>query len=114
VGEQVTLFTQSDFGRTFKPNDSKGTDHAWGNNHLIIGGAVKGRATYGTYPSLELGGADDIGLWDWEKQGRWLPSTSVDQYAATLLQWFGASASQLDSILPNLSNFGTRRALGFL
>ncbi len=114
MSQQVTLFTQSDFGRTFKPNNSKGTDHAWGNHHLILGGAVKGRTTYGIYPSLELGGADDVGVDDWEKQGRWIPTTSVDQYAATLLQWFGATNGQLDSILPNLGNFGSRRAVGFL
>ncbi|MES2739966.1 MAG: DUF1501 domain-containing protein [Pseudomonadota bacterium] len=114
MSEQVTLFTQSDFGRTFKPNNSKGTDHAWGNHHVILGGAVKGRTTYGVYPSLELGGADDVGVNEWEKQGRWIPTSSVDQYAATLLQWFGASGTELDAILPNLGNFGSRRALGFL
>lgn len=114
MGPQVTLFTQSDFGRTFKPNNSSGTDHAWGNHHLILGGAVKGGTTYGTYPTLELGGPDDVGVASWEQQGRWIPSTSVDQYAATLLQWFGASASQLDTILPNLVNFGSRRTVGFL
>lgn len=114
MGPQVTLFTQSDFGRTFKPNNSNGTDHAWGNHHLILGGAVKGGATYGTYPTLELGGPDDVGVATWEQQGRWIPTTSVDQYAATLLQWFGASSTQLDTILPNLANFGSRRVVGFL
>lgn len=110
----VTTFTQSDFGRTFAPNNSNGTDHAWGNQHLVMGGSVKGGTTYGTYPDLVLGGANDVGQHSWELQGRWIPTSSVDQYAATLLGWFGASASQLDAILPNLSNFGSARSLGFL
>ncbi|MBP6226209.1 MAG: DUF1501 domain-containing protein, partial [Rhizobacter sp.] len=114
LGQSVTAFTQSDFGRTFKPNSSNGTDHAWGNQHLVVGGAVRGGATYGTYPQLVLGGEDDVGTESWEQQGRWIPTTSVDQYAATLLGWFGASDAQLDAALPNLRNFGTRRRLGFV
>lgn len=114
LGQSVTTFTQSDFGRTFKPNSSNGTDHAWGNQQLVIGGAVQGRATYGSYPQLVLGGDDDIGVQAWEQQGRFIPTTSVDQYAATLLGWFGASEGQLDSALPNLRNFGARRRLGFV
>ncbi|MFZ2988743.1 DUF1501 domain-containing protein [Ideonella sp.] len=111
---QVTTFTQSDFGRTFAPNATSGTDHAWGNHHLVMGGAVKGGHTYGIYPNLSLGGPDDVGVESWELQGRWIPTSSVDQYAATLLRWFGASDSQLNTILPNLPNFGTARSLGFL
>ena len=113
MSESVTAFTQSDFGRTFKPNASTGTDHAWGNQHLVLGGAVKGGTTYGTYPELVLGGADDVGVDSWERQGRWIPTTSVDQYAATLLGWFGASDAQLASVLPNLKNFTTKK-LGFV
>ncbi len=111
---QVTLFTQSDFGRTFVPNSSRGTDHAWGNHQLVLGGAVRGGATYGRYPALLAGGPDDVGVEDWELQGRWIPTSSVDQYAATLLGWFGADAGQLDTVLPNLANFGAVRSLGFL
>ena len=114
LDKAVTAFTQSDFGRTFAPNSSGGTDHAWGNQHLVIGGAVKGGATYGSYPELVLGGANDVGQDSWELQGRWIPTTSVDQYAATLLGWFGATDPQLDTVLPNLRNFGTARRLGFL
>jgi uncharacterized protein (DUF1501 family) len=113
MSDAVTTFTQSDFGRTFTPNNSSGTDHAWGNTHLVMGGAVVGARSYGTYPTLQLGGPDDVGVDSWELQGRWIPTTSVDQYAATLLGWFGASDSQLDAVLPNLANFGTRR-LGFV
>ncbi len=110
----VTTFTQSDFGRTFAINNSTGTDHAWGNQHFVMGGAVKGGQTYGAYPELVLGGPNDVGVSGWELQGRWIPTTSVDQYAATLLGWFGASDSQLDAVLPNLRNFGAARRLGFL
>lgn len=113
LGDAVTAFTQSDFGRTFAPNQSNGTDHGWGNTHLVVGGAVKGGTTYGTYPDLVLGGPSDVGVEDWEKQGRWLPTTSVDQYAATLLSWFGAGDAQLSQILPNLDHFAMRR-LAFL
>jgi uncharacterized protein (DUF1501 family) len=114
LGSSVTTFTQSDFGRTFAPNNSTGTDHAWGNQHIVMGGAVKGGTTYGTYPELALGGNDDVGTNSWELQGRWIPTTAVDQYAATLLGWFGASEPQLDAVLPNLVNFGSARRLAFL
>jgi uncharacterized protein (DUF1501 family) len=114
MGNQVTVFTQSDFGRTFKPNDTNGTDHAWGNEHLVMGGAVQGAATYGRYPTLALGGPDDVGVDAWELQGRWIPAVSVDQYAATLLRWWGLTEPQLDTALPNLANFGSARNLGFL
>jgi uncharacterized protein (DUF1501 family) len=114
MGDSVTLFTQSDFGRTFRPNNSSGTDHAWGNHQLVMGGAVNGGTTYGTPPELVIGGPDDVGQDAWELQGRWIPTLSVDQYAATLLGWMGASDSQLDAVLPNLRNFGSARRLGFL
>jgi uncharacterized protein (DUF1501 family) len=110
----VSTFTQSEFGRTFAPNQTRGTDHAWGNHQLVMGGAVKGGQSFGTYPSLVLGGPDDVGQDAWELQGRWIPSSSVDQYAATLLQWFGVPDSALDQVLPNLAQFGSRRSLGFL
>lgn len=114
LADAVTAFTQSDFGRTFTPNNSSGTDHAWGNHHLVVGGAVRGGTTYGSYPTLALGGPDDVGVDSWELQGRWIPTLSVDQYAATLLGWFGASPAQLDAVLPNLKNFGSARSIGFL
>jgi uncharacterized protein (DUF1501 family) len=114
MSQAVTAFTQSDFGRTFTPNNSSGTDHAWGNHHLVLGGAVNGGTTYGSYPELVLGGPNDVGVDSWELQGRWIPTTSVDQYAATLLAWFGANDSQLDAVLPNLRNFGSARRLAFV
>ena len=108
AASQVTTFTLSDFARTFQPNTGGGTDHAWGNHHFIMGGAVKGRQVYGTYPSLTLNGADDVG-----GEGRWLPTTSVDQYGATLARWFGVPASALATVFPNLGSF-SNSDLGFM
>lgn len=102
----VTLFTNSDFGRTLSSNGD-GSDHAWGNHHLILGGAVQGAKYYGQMPSLALGGADDFGA------GRIVPTSSTDQYAATLASWFGIPDAGLDAIFPNLTRFGARN-LGFL
>jgi uncharacterized protein (DUF1501 family) len=108
VANQVTTFTLSEFSRTFQPGSNGGTDHAWGGHQFMLGGAVKGNALYGTFPSLALGGPDDTG-----SNGRWIPSTSVDQYAATLASWFGVPIADLPSIFPNLANFQTAN-LGFL
>lgn len=105
LAEQVTAFTASDFGRTLSYN-SDGSDHGWGGHHFVVGGAVKGRAIYGTPPPVSIGNtAADADQWH-VGQGRLLPTTSVDQYAATLARWFGVPDSQLDEILPNLKNFG--------
>jgi uncharacterized protein (DUF1501 family) len=108
VGNAVTTFTLSDFSRTFKPDSNSGSDHAWGGHHLIVGGAVKGGDFYGKFPALALGGPDDA-----TGEGRWIPTTSLDQYGATLANWFGVQAADLPSIFPNLSNF-TNQTLGFL
>ncbi len=111
LGNNVTTFTNSDFGRTLLPASGGGTDHAWGNHHFIIGGAVKGGANYGTFPTLGLGanGSPD----DVSEEGRWLPTTSADQYAATLASWFGVSATDMKYVLPNLGNFNNQN-LGFM
>ncbi len=108
LAEQVTSFTMSDFSRTFKPNNSGGTDHAWGNHHLVLGGAVRGGQTYGRYPTLALGGPDDAA-----REGRWIPSTAYDQYVATLARWFGADAAALQAITPHLARFD-QADLGFM
>ena len=104
--KQVTLFTASDFGRTFASNGD-GTDHGWGSHHFIMGGAVKGKDIYGSMPVTGLGHALDIG------SGALLPTTSVDQYGATLAKWFGLSPTQIADVFPNIANFSTRD-LGFM
>lgn len=106
VSDMVTSFTQSDFGRTLTSNGD-GTDHAWGGNQLVIGDAVAGREMYGAYPILEINGPDDVG------GGRIIPTTSADQYAATLSKWFGIPDADLASVAPNIDNF-VQRDLGFL
>jgi uncharacterized protein (DUF1501 family) len=112
ISDKVTTFTQSDFGRTLQPSGSGaaavGSDHAWGNHAFIMGGAVNGRAFYGTYPVLALGGPDDT-----DNRGRWIPTTSVDQYAATLASWYGLAPADVPTVFPNLSNFAPQN-LGFL
>ncbi len=102
----VTLFTQSDFGRTLTSNGD-GSDHAWGGIQLVAGGAVRGGRIYGQYPLLELGSALDVG------GGRFIPTTSADQYAATLASWVGVGASDLPKVAPNTGAFLTSD-LGFL
>ena len=103
---QVTLFTASDFGRTFASNGD-GTDHGWGSHHFVVGGAVKGGDIYGTFPPTGLGHDYDAAA------GGLLPAISVDQYAATLGRWFGLSDGQLADVFPNLANFSNRN-LGFM
>ncbi len=112
--DSVTLFTESDFGRTFKPNASGGTDHGWANQHLVIGGQVNGGRSHGQYPSLVVGGPDDAAANAWEEQGRWIPSISVAQYASTLIDWF-APGTDKTSILPTLASFPpSSRNVGFM
>jgi len=108
VSSQVTTFTLSEFSRTLQPGTNGGTDHAWGSHQLILGDAVKGNNVYGTFPTLALGGPDDAG-----NNGRWIPTTALDQYAATLATWFGVQASDLPAVFPNLANFPTSN-LGFM
>jgi uncharacterized protein (DUF1501 family) len=111
VPNQVTTFTASDFSRTFNTNGTNdgtaGSDHGWGSHHLVMGGAVKGGDIYGQVPLLELGGPEDTG------RGRWIPTTSVDEYAATLATWFGVSPTNLAVVLPNIGRFATSN-LGFM
>jgi len=108
VANQVTTFTTSEFGRTLEPGSNGGTDHAWGSHQMALGGAVKGNTLYGTFPTLALGGPDDA-----DQNGRWIPTTALDQYGATLATWFGVGAADLPSVFPNLANFSTKN-LGFL
>jgi uncharacterized protein (DUF1501 family) len=118
VEAQVTTFTLSDFGRTFNPAGSGavvGTDHAWGNHHFVMGGAVRGGDFFGVvgpsgtvFPTLQLGGPDDT-----DTRGRWIPNASIEQYAATLASWFGVDSSNIPAIFPLIGNFSTPN-LGFM
>ena len=109
----VVGFTASDFGRTL-PTNGQGSDHGWGGHHLVFGGsghpstgAVLGRKTYGTFPVHQLNGPDDTST------GRWIPTTSVDEYSATMAKWFGVDPSYLPVVFPNLGRFAAPD-LGFL
>ncbi|HET6979089.1 MAG TPA: DUF1501 domain-containing protein [Pyrinomonadaceae bacterium] len=116
VQNKVTTFTMSDFGRTLQPAgtgvNAVGTDHAWGNHQLIVGGSVQGHTLYGTYPTLALGGPDDTDGGS-NPRGRWIPTTSVEQYTATLATWYGLSSADLVAVFPLIGRFATPN-LGFL
>lgn len=115
VQNNVTSFTLSDFGRTLQPAGSgaqAGSDHAWGNHHMIMGGSVLGNRIYGTYPTLALGGPSDTDGGT-NPRGRWIPTTSVEQYAATLATWYGLSTSDLPAVFPLISRFPSPN-LGFV
>jgi uncharacterized protein (DUF1501 family) len=108
VAQSVTTFTESDFSRTFQPTTGDGADHAWGSHHMVVGGAVQGGQIYGSFPTFELGGPSDT-----DTRGRWIPTTSVDQYGATLASWFGIPDASLATVFPNFANFGSQK-IGFL
>jgi uncharacterized protein (DUF1501 family) len=119
VAEQVTTFTLSDFGRTLQPAGTGsgvvGSDHAWGNHHFIVGGAVRGGDFYGVagpngslFPELTLGGPSDT-----DTRGRWIPTVSVEEYAATLASWYGVSAADMPLVFPNIGRFSSPD-LGFM
>jgi uncharacterized protein (DUF1501 family) len=106
VPDSVTTFTASDFSRTL-PTNSQGSDHGWGSHHVIMGGAVNGHRTYGRLPEFTINGPDDTGT------GRWIPTTSVDQYSATLAKWFGVDPGNMGDVFPNLNRFPSSD-LGFM
>ena len=103
LASQVTTFTMSDFSRTYQPASDGGSDHAWGSVQMIMGGAVKGGDIYGTTPVFTPGGPSDVG-----SNGRWIPTTPIDQYGATLANWFGVPVGDFASIFPNLANFSAQ------
>ncbi len=122
VSNNVTAFTMSDFSRTFNPagtGTNVGSDHAWANHLFVIGGAVNGGDFYGVntsngtpFPTLTLNGPDDADNGS-SARGRWIPTTSVEQYAATLARWYGLSDTDMPIVFPNISNFANTN-LGFL
>ena len=124
ISDKVTLFTMSDFSRTLNPagvGASAGSDHAWGNHLFVVGGAVNGGNFYGTntsngtpYPNLTMNGPDDADNGTGAR-GRWIPTTSVEQYAATLARWYGLPEANMTSVFPNYNNFlATGTNLGFM
>ncbi len=122
VSNNVTAFTMSDFARTFNPagaGATAGSDHAWANHMFVVGGAVSGSDFYGVntsngtpFPTLTMNGPDDADSGT-SARGRWIPTTSVEQYAATLARWYGLSDSDMPIVFPNLANFPTSN-LGFM
>lgn len=110
VHQNVTTFTASDFARTLTSN-GRGSDHGWGGNQIVMGGAVNGGLIYGTYPDLGLGNSLDTG------RGRLIPTLSTDEYFAELAQWFGVPNHALNDIFPNLNRFysiGSNSPIGFM
>ena len=107
VWNDVTLFTAADFGRTMNDNGD-GTDHGWGAHHFVAGGSVRGGRIFGDLPNSDATSDDYT-----DDRGRLIPTTSVEQYAATLGSWFGLEQTELDQALPNLANFNDRD-LGFM
>ena len=106
VEQAVTTFTASDFGRTL-PTNGSGSDHGWGSHQFVMGGAVVGNRLYGTFPTLAVNGPDDT------EDGRWIPTTSVDEFSASIARWFGVSASDMPAVFPNIGRFANPN-LGFL
>lgn len=108
----VTLFTESEFNRTGNSNANVGSDHAWGGHHMVFSNDIRpstdGSRAFGTFPQHILRGPDDAG-----DRGYWIPTTALDQYAATMGGWFGVPDANLSAIFPNLANFSALR-LGFL
>ncbi|MET3723810.1 DUF1501 domain-containing protein [Sphingomonas trueperi] len=102
VGANVTTFTMSDFGRTYASNAQNGTDHAWGNNHLVMGGDVAKGGIFGTYPDPVLGGDDDI-----TKEGRFIPGIAQEEYLGAIARWHGVSNADMPYVFPNWSTWST-------
>lgn len=122
LADKVTQFTMTDFNRTFNPTgtgSNVGTDHAWANHAFVLGGSVLGGNFYGMnasngtpFSTLVQNGPDDADSGS-SARGRWIPTTSVEQYAATLSKWFGLETNDMNYVFPNLPNFSTTN-LGFM
>lgn len=106
VDDKVLTISHSDFARTLTPNKEDptfaGSDHAWGSHQIVMGGPVDGGKIFGVFPSLVIGGDQDAGT---KGRGRWIPTTSVEQYQAIAADWLGVQSEQLNTIFPNLSRF---------
>jgi uncharacterized protein (DUF1501 family) len=108
MADNVTTFTESEFNRTFQPTSGNGSDHGWGSHQMILGGAVQGGQIFGQFPTFQLGGPNDT-----DTRGRWIPTTSIDQYGASLSSWFGVPDSALPTIFPNFPNFNSQKLAFF-
>jgi uncharacterized protein (DUF1501 family) len=123
ISDKVTLFTMSDFSRTLNPagvGTGVGSDHAWANHMFVIGGSVNGGNFYGVntsngtpYPNLTMNGPDDADSGSGAR-GRWIPTTSVEQYASTLARWYGLPEADMHTVFPNYNNFLGNTNLGFM
>jgi uncharacterized protein (DUF1501 family) len=98
--DNVTAFTMSDFGRVYKGNANGGSDHAWGSNHLVVGGALANGKVHGRYPDVTFGGNEDS-----SNDGRWIPSIATEEYIGAIAQWYGVSATDLPYVFPNWTNW---------
>ena len=122
LGDKVTQFTMSDFNRTMNPagaGGGVGSDHAWANHHFVVGGGVIGSDFFGfntsngtPYPTLNLAGPDDAEIGE-SARGRFIPTASVEQFAATLARWFGLPEANMVSVFPNIGNFSSAN-MGFM
>ncbi len=122
IADKVTQFTMSDFNRTFNPASSGanvGSDHAWGSYHFVVGGGITASDFYGVnttngtpFPTLTFNGPDDADSGTGAR-GRWIPTTSIEQYAATLSRWYGLPDADLPAVFPKIANFANTN-LGFM
>lgn len=109
VENDVALFSMSDFNRVFRGNGSAGSDHAWGSHQFVVSGALRPNQLLGQYPELVLEGPDDA-----RRDGRWIPTTAIDEYGAALVRWLGVPDADLPYVFPNWStwNGGGRGPVG--
>lgn len=102
MAENVTAFTMSDFGRTYRGNAQNGTDHAWGGNHLVVGGNVTPGGIFGAYPDPVLGGATDV-----SSEGRFVPAVAQEEYIGAIARWHGVSDADMPYVFPNWATWNT-------
>jgi cullin-associated NEDD8-dissociated protein 1 len=102
IWDSVVLATTSEFARTLDSNGG-GSDHAWGGQQFLIGGALKGGAVLNTFPtSLKEGGYNDLG------RGRLIPEYPWESMMVPIGEWMGLDAfdqDALNAVFPNLRNF---------
>jgi len=95
--DNTLVIMMSEFGRTLSPNSGGGSDHGWGGNYWIAGGAVQGGKIMGTYPEKY----DDLDT----SRFRLIPTTPFDSIWNGVAEWFGVPAGEMDRVLPNRDKF---------